>query len=138
VLTAQQEVENGLAAFAGEQQTVTKLTRAATSARRSTQLAIIQYEGGQTDYTTVVSAEQNQLSVEDSLASNQGNVALGIISVYRALGGGWQIRNGHDVISDEVKAEMARRTDWGRLLEPGRHLPAAAEASNGVQAKDRQ
>ena len=72
----------------------------------------------------MVSAEQNQLAVEDSLASNQGNVALGIISVYRALGGGWQIRAGHDVVSDEVKAEMARRTDWGRLLEPGRHLPA--------------
>ena len=47
----------------------------------------------------------------------------GIISVYRALGGGWQIREGHDVISDEVKAEMARRTDWGRMLEPSHHLP---------------
>ena len=125
VLSAQREVEDGLAAFANEQRVVAMLERAATAARRSTALALIQYKGGQTDYTTVVSAEQNQLAVEDSLASNQGNVALGIISVYRALGGGWQIREGHDVISDEVKAEMARRTDWGRLLEPGRHLPAS-------------
>jgi hypothetical protein len=29
-------------------------------------------------------------------------VVLGLISVYRALGGGWQIREGHDVVSGEV------------------------------------
>jgi NodT family efflux transporter outer membrane factor (OMF) lipoprotein len=125
VLTAQQEVEDGLAAFAKEQQVVTLLDRAAVAARRSTDLAIIQYKGGQTDYTTVVTAEQSQLSVEDSLASNQGNVALGLIAVYRALGGGWQLRAGQDIISDDVKAEMARRTDWGKLLEPARHLPGS-------------
>ena len=136
VLSAQREVEDGLAAFANEQRVVSLLKRAATSARRSAALALVQYKGGQTDYTTVVSAEQNQLAVEDSLASNQGNVALGIIAVYRALGGGWQIREGRDVISDEVKAEMARRTDWGRLLEPERHLPATATATDATQAKN--
>ncbi len=123
VLNAQREVEDGLATFANEQQAAELLVAAAAASRRSTELAMIQYKGGQTDYTTVVSAEQNQLTVEDSLASTQGNVVLGIISVYRALGGGWQIREGHDVLPDEVKAEMARRTDWGRLLEPSRHLP---------------
>ena len=135
VLSAQREVEDGLAAFANEQRVVKMLERAAKSAHHSTDLALIQYKGGQTDYTTVVSAEQNQLSVEDSLASNQGNVALGIISVYRALGGGWQIRAGHDVISDEVKAEMSRRTDWGRLLEPERHLPHNAGAGTQTNAE---
>ena len=74
-------------------------------------------------YTTVVTSEQSQLSVEDSVASTRGNVALGLISIYRALGGGWEIREGGDVISDEVKAEMARRTNWGKLLETARHIP---------------
>jgi NodT family efflux transporter outer membrane factor (OMF) lipoprotein len=136
VLSAQREVEDGLAVFANEQKAAALLTRAAGAARRSAELALIQYKGGQTDYTTVVSAEQNQLAVEDSLASTRGNVVLGIISVYRALGGGWQIREGHDVLSDEVKAEMARRTDWGRLLEPGRHLPQSPPAKNVTQAED--
>jgi NodT family efflux transporter outer membrane factor (OMF) lipoprotein len=126
VLTAQQEVEDGLVAFANQQKAALWLERAAVAARRSTELAMIQYKGGQTDYTTVLTAEQSQLAVEDSLASMQGNVVLAIISVYRALGGGWELRQGHDVISDEVKAEMSRRTDWGRLLEPSRHLPASA------------
>jgi outer membrane protein TolC len=131
VLVAQQEVEDGLVAFAQQQSVATSLARAATAARGSTELAMIQYKSGATDYTTVLSAEQAQLAIEDSLASTQGNIVLAAISVYRALGGGWELRAGHDVVSDEVKAEMARRTDWGRLLEPGRHLPdeTAAEAT---------
>jgi outer membrane protein TolC len=123
VLTAQEEVENGLSSFYTEQRALTNLTAAAEAARRSTDLSMIQYKAGETDYTTVLSTEQAQLSVEDSLASSQGNVVLGLISVYRALGGGWELREGQDVVSDEVKAEMARRTDWGRMLEPEHHLP---------------
>jgi len=134
VLNAQREVEDGLAAFANQRRAATVLGKAAAAARRSTELAIIQYKGGQTDYTTVVSAQQNELAVEDSLASTRGGVVLGLISVYRALGGGWQLRNDHDVISDEVKAEMARRTNWGRLLEPARHLPQREAAKEASQA----
>jgi NodT family efflux transporter outer membrane factor (OMF) lipoprotein len=136
VLSAQREVEDGLAAFANQQRSATLLDQAVVAARRSAELAMIQYKGGQTDYTTVVNAEQSQLAVENSLASTRGNVVLGIISVYRALGGGWQIREGHDVVSDEVKAEMARRTDWGRLLEPGRHLPSSPPTKDVTQAKE--
>ena len=122
VLTAQEEVQNGLSAFY-TQQALTNLLAAAAAARRSTELSMLQYKAGEAIYTTVLTAEQSQLSVEDSVASAQGNVALGLIAIYRALGGGWEIREGHDVISDEVKAEMARRTDWGRMLEPENHLP---------------
>ena len=123
VLMAQQEVENGLAAFGNQQRSVDMLVKATTAARRSTRLAMVQYKSGQADYTTVLTAEQAQLAVEDALVTAQGNVVLGLISVYRALGGGWEMREGNDVVSDEIKAEMARRTDWGRLLEPSQHLP---------------
>ena len=123
MLSAQREVEDGLAAFANEQRAASVLARAATAAGRSAELALIQYKGGQTDYTTVVSAQQNELAVEDSLASTRGKVVLGLTAVYRALGGGWQLRHGHDVISDELKTELARRTYWGHMLEPAHHLP---------------
>ncbi len=123
VLIAQQEVENGLANFSSQQSALASLNQAATAARRSTELSTIQYKEGQTDYTTVLMAEQTQLSVEDNVATTQGNVVLGLISVYRALGGGWQVRDGHDVVSEKVKAQMARRTNWGEMLEPSQHLP---------------
>ena len=31
-----------------------------------------------------------------------------------------------DVVSDEVKTEMARRTNWGHMLEASHHLPATS------------
>ena len=123
VLTAQQEVENGLSAFYTEQQALTNLISAGNAARRSTELSLIRYKSGETDYTTVLSTEQSQLSVEDSVASSQGNVIQGLISIYRALGGGWELREAGDVVSAEVKAEMARRTNWGQMLEAQNHLP---------------
>jgi NodT family efflux transporter outer membrane factor (OMF) lipoprotein len=143
VLTAQQEVENGLSAFTTSQTSLAHYDEAASSARQSTDLAMAQYKAGETDYTTVLSAEQSELSVDDSLASAEGNVVQGLIAVYRALGGGWEIRNGRDVVSDEVKNEMARRTNWGDLLEPAHHLPVtspegASKTADVVSGENRE
>jgi outer membrane protein TolC len=123
VLTAQQEVEDNLSAFWTSRESLASLDTASSAAVRSTQLSLLQYKAGETTYTTVITSEQSELSIEDSVASTQGNVALGLIGVYRALGGGWEIREGHDVVSDEVKAEMARRTNWGHMLETAQHMP---------------
>jgi NodT family efflux transporter outer membrane factor (OMF) lipoprotein len=123
VLTAQREVEDGLSAFETSRQALENLDTAATAAARSTQLSLLQYKAGETTYTTVLTSEQSQLTIEDSDASTRGNVALGLISVYRALGGGWELRGQDDVVPEEVKAEMARRTDWGSLLKTAEHMP---------------
>jgi NodT family efflux transporter outer membrane factor (OMF) lipoprotein len=135
VLAAQQEVENGIASFAGEQKALISLNRAAASSRRSTELAMVQYKGGQTDYTTVLTAEQAELNVENNVAVTKGNVALGLIAIYRALGGGWEIRGDGDVIPDSVKAEMARRTDWGKMLEASHHLPKISPVADAPETK---
>jgi len=126
VLTAAKEVEDALATFNYQQEAVSFLTNAVTAAQRSADLAMMQYKSGETDYTTVVSAQQSALATEDALATAQGNVGLGLIATYRALGGGWEVRDGRDVISDEVKAEMAKRTNWGKMLEPSQHLPSTS------------
>jgi len=39
-------------------------------------------------------------------------------ALYKALGGGWQIREGKDFVSKENIEEMQKRTDWGDLLIP--------------------
>lgn len=133
VLVAQKEVENGLAAFKYGKQSVGYLEAAATSARASARLALDRYKAGQAEYTTVLTAEQQLLSVENSLVEAQGDVMLGLVSIYRALGGGWQLRQGRDVISPEVKSEMTKRTPWGRMMEPARHIPAVAPEDQPVE-----
>jgi len=140
VLTAQKEVENGLAAFKYSKQGVDFLETAVKSARISTELSLDRYKAGQTDYTTVLTAQQQQLSVENSLVSTQSDVMLGLVSAYRALGGGWQMRQqkDRDVISAEVKTEMKKRTLWGRMMEPSQHIPAVSPEDQPVETPQKQ
>jgi len=133
VLTAQKEVENGLAGFKYGRQSAGFLQTAVNSARNSTRLSIDRYKAGQTDFTTVLNSLQQQLSVENSLVGTQGDVMLGVVAVYRAVGGGWELRQGRDVISDEVKTEMQKTVPWGRMMEPARHIPATSPEDQPVE-----
>jgi hypothetical protein len=65
----------------------------------------------------VLTAQQNLLEQQDQLAVTQGSVAQALISLYRALGGGWQARVGEGFVRADIREAMAERTDWGRLLE---------------------
>jgi NodT family efflux transporter outer membrane factor (OMF) lipoprotein len=123
VLTAQREVEDALIAYLNAQLQTASLTTAVAAAKRSADLALIQYREGQTDYTTVLTAEQTLLSQQDQLATSQGAIPQGLIALYRAFGGGWQLRLGHDLIPPEVREAMAKRTNWGGLLQPGAEEP---------------
>ena len=57
----------------------------------------LQYNLGTRDFTTVLTAEQNLYTAQNDLAMAEGNVSTGLASVYRALGGGWQIRDGQRI-----------------------------------------
>ena len=123
VLKAQQEVEDGLVAFLKSQQKAESLTLSARAAKRSVDLAMIQYREGATDYTTVLTAQQALLQQEDNLAVTQGSIPQAVISLYRALGGGWEIRKGKDFIPAETRKAMTDRTNWGDLLTPASAQP---------------
>jgi NodT family efflux transporter outer membrane factor (OMF) lipoprotein len=117
VLQAQQEVENGLVGFLNAQDRTALLRESVAAANRSVGLAVFQYREGAVDYTTLLTAQQNLLVRQDQLASTQGQIAQYLVSVYRALGGGWEIRLDRDFVSPEIQKEMAERTDWDGLLQ---------------------
>ena len=73
----------------------------------------------------MLTAEQNLLQAQNSLAIEMGDVPQALIATYRALGGGWQIREGNDFVPREVRATMANRTNWGTLLSPELLQPRA-------------
>ena len=118
VLKAQQEVENGLAGFLQGREQVDLLRRSVAAANSALRVAIDQYTLGTRDFTTVLTAEQNLYQAQSNLASASGNVSASLVSVYRALGGGWQIRNGSDFVNDVTRNQMRNRTNWGSLLPP--------------------
>jgi NodT family efflux transporter outer membrane factor (OMF) lipoprotein len=116
VLKAQQEVENALIAFLKTQQRAQKLAGSTAAAKKTVDLAMLQYREGIADFTTVLTAEQNLLTQQDSLAVTLGEISSNLVGLYRAMGGGWQIREGQEVVPPETKAAMASRTNWGNLL----------------------
>lgn len=136
VLQAQQEVENYLAGFLRAQENADSLSQSAQAARRSLDLAVVQYQQGSTDFTTVLTAQQALLTAQDSFATALGAISGNLIGVYRALGGGWEIREGDDTISPEIKEAMERRTNWGKLLAPAAYMPSALELGSTIRAPD--
>ena len=118
VLNAQREVEDGLIGFLKAQDAAEYLAQSTAAAKRSLELATLQYKEGIADFTTVLTAEQSLLSQQDNFASALGDIATGLVSVYRGLGGGWQIREGQEFVPEPIKAAMANRTNWGDLLAP--------------------
>lgn len=134
VLQAAREVEDGLAGYVGGRAQAERLAESVQAAQRAVDLALLQYREGAVDYQRVLDTQKNLLQVQDSWSSVRGEVAGALIAVYKALGGGWQIRAGEPFVSDQRQKAMRERTDWGRLLDdaaPG-ELPAAP-ASGGDQ-----
>jgi len=89
VLVAQQEVADALSDLHGGEAARDTLSQAREAARRGAELALQRYRAGQNDYTTVVSAEQSRLQVEDEVARAEGDLLQAHVTLYRALGGGW-------------------------------------------------
>jgi NodT family efflux transporter outer membrane factor (OMF) lipoprotein len=92
VLTAGQEVENGLVTFLESQEQVRYLSESVTAADKAVTVALAQYRGGTVDFNRVALVEQNLVTQQNLLAQAQGSIALGLIQVYRALGGGWELK----------------------------------------------
>jgi NodT family efflux transporter outer membrane factor (OMF) lipoprotein len=137
VLQAQQEVENGLVGFLMAQDRVKFLILAVAAAKRTVDLSVIQYREGATDYTTVLTAQQALLSQQDNLADSQGGVPQNLIAIYRSLGGGWEIREGHDFVPAETREVMEKRTNWGGLLTPAAaELPSAEKPGALIRAPE--
>ncbi len=118
VLKAQQEVENGLATFVQGRRRVELLRRSVAAANSALRISIDQYLLGTRDFTTVLTSEQNLYQAQSNLASASGSLSEGLASVYRALGGGWQIRGDNEFVNATTRDEMRSRTNWGKLLPP--------------------
>jgi NodT family efflux transporter outer membrane factor (OMF) lipoprotein len=125
VLKAQQEVQDTLTTYVESKKAEYEFERANRSSVYATKLTLIRYREGEADYTTVLTVEQQQLRVQKSLVTAQGDVPLALVELYRALGGGWQIRQGNDIVPKELRQEMAARTQWGTLLKQNNHQPPA-------------
>lgn len=94
VLQANREVENALVEFLRAQRRSRLLDESVAAARKAVNLVVEQYKTGATDFNRYALIEQNLVTQQDLWAQARGEVAQGLIAVFRALGGGWEIRLG--------------------------------------------
>ena len=92
VLEANREVEDAISAFLREQQRVMSLAEAVRNATRSADFALTQYREGAVDFQRVVDTQRVLVVRQDDLAASRGQVAVNLVAVYKAIGGGWATR----------------------------------------------
>jgi len=89
VLSALEEVENALAAYANEQVRRQSLLDATHAAERAADLARVKYSAGLIDFQAVLDAQRSLLSLQGQLTQSDGTVTSNLIALYKVLGGGW-------------------------------------------------
>jgi outer membrane protein TolC len=92
VLRAHEEAENAIVAFITYHEQLKLLEQSVTEAEEAVRVAQAKYRAGRIDFNRVFTVEQLLVTQQDQLATAQGNLANSLIELYRALGGGWQVR----------------------------------------------
>ncbi len=91
LLAAVSEVENALNKVLSGKRKLIALETAVGSARSAATNARQNYEAGLEDFTVVLTTQRSLLTVEESYAKVQAEIADGYIDLYKALGGGWKV-----------------------------------------------
>ncbi|HEX4802693.1 MAG TPA: efflux transporter outer membrane subunit [Myxococcaceae bacterium] len=120
VLKAAQEVEDAMVGFLNDQRAVAFEQGAVKAAQRSVEISLVQYREGAVDYQRVLEAQRSLLQEQNSLTQSSSSVATNLVALYKALGGGWQVRKDQPIIPQQMQDEMKDRTNWGDILSEPR------------------
>lgn len=91
VLLALEESENAFSDYARAQERLLSLLRQSSASRAAAQQAEIRYREGTVDFLVLLDAERERLAAEDAQALAEVELYRGIVALYKALGGGWQL-----------------------------------------------
>ncbi|MFT6106875.1 MAG: multidrug efflux system outer membrane protein [Rickettsiales bacterium] len=92
VLESLEDLQTSISNFSREEETRERLKKAAIFSKEAALLAKIRYEAGVDTFIDVLESEGTLLATEDALAVSEINSALNLISIYKALGGGWEVK----------------------------------------------
>ena len=91
VLLALEESENAFSDYARAQERLLSLLRQSSASRAAARQAEIRYREGTVDFLVLLDAERERLAAEDAQAQAEVDLYRGIVALYKALGGGWQL-----------------------------------------------
>jgi len=117
VLRAAREVEDAIVSLAGTQMQESILNESVAAAKRSNELSLLRYQEGFSDYQRVLDAQQALFSQQNRYVQNRGQSVQNVVAIYKALGGGWEVREGRAFVDENTLTVMRERTNWGGLLD---------------------
>lgn len=90
VLTALKEVEQALARYAAQLERNDSLRRAEAASSDAANLSRIRFQAGSDSFLQLLDAERIRAQARAALASSDADVADAQVSLFKALGGGWE------------------------------------------------
>ena len=131
-LLAAQEMDDAAIGVVKTGEAQAPLDGAARAAERSLDLANTQYQEGYAGFDRVLDAQRVMFSqVERELLNRSAHVSA-VITLYKAVGGGWVDMPMEAMVSAPVRAQMQARVPWGDLLTAP--LPSHEPAPHGTAA----
>lgn len=118
VLKANGEVETALIWFLKSQARSQALATSSGAWRDAVKLVTAQFEADKIEFVPVGYVQQNLLTQQNEAIQAQGDVSLALIDVYRALGGGWQIR-----LNPNAGNAMIAPQEWSPQPNPAEAVP---------------
>ncbi|MCF6458151.1 TolC family protein [Pseudoalteromonas sp. MMG024] len=115
VLSAIKETEDALYSLEKAKEQEKALAQSSLAYSRASKLSMQQYKDGATDYQSVLDSLRQLVNVKQSQTQAKGQIALDVISLYKAMGGGWELAN-PIFLKEETMSQMKQRTEWGDHL----------------------
>ena len=126
VLNADLEAENAIITYLKSQERVSALRRAVAEGKKAVATVDQLFVEGKVDFNRVFTIQAELVQIQDQLAASEGDVAKSLVAIYRALGGGWEIR-----LSD---SELESLPPPPEAAPPPAPIPAPAPAPNPLPA----
>ncbi len=121
VLAAQAEVDTAISAYLRAHTQAGFLAESARAAERSVELSMVQYREGSIDFNQLLTTLTQQAQQQDALTGATGKIATDLITMYKALGGGWQVDGGravNDYATEQDQQDLLLRTKyWNDVLQ---------------------
>jgi len=133
VLSAAREIDDAAIGVVKTMEQMKILTEAENSSQRALVLANTRYREGYSDFQRVLDAQRAVFAQSDQQLVNQGNHISSIVSLYKALGGGWLDTPIDQLIPADLRSTLEERSDWGDLLNtalpPNSALPPSTSGA---------
>ena len=89
MLQAIKEVEDALSGYYEQQLRLTALIKSVNASKDTLKMSTILYKDGLTAFQDVLDAQRSVFTQESARDQTTGNVVIQLVSIYKALAGGW-------------------------------------------------